>query len=361
MKRIVPFAVALSVVALSLGCKTEAPEPIAPPAAPDEPVQPAQSAKPQKADPTCVGPLTNGTPETVRIGEVVWELAGSTLKRKTALPNDTLTIGAITDIKEDSEENLDNLAKIREWLRKKKVDVIVVAGDTGEDRKQIESALSALAPANVPILNIIGNRAGKTDYRSAMAAVRAKHANVFDLNAVRRVDTQAADIISMPGYFNPSFIHNDDGCQYFAGDLEELGTLAALTDSPAVVVSHGGPLQEGPTAVDRTAEGDNVGDPELVDAIRTAKIPFGVFGNIHEAGGRATDLSGKTLLEQGKEYDALYLNPGPADGVRWGMNDGTESVGMAAVMTIKGGKASYEVFRIPADEAIARPKKKPAK
>ncbi|MEE8408085.1 MAG: metallophosphoesterase [Myxococcota bacterium] len=324
-------------------CKTETQEQAEVPKTPDAPAAPAE---PEKADPSCVGPITGGTAETIKLGEVEWELNGSTLKRKSPLKGDTLTIGALTDIKENTEENLSNLEAIVKWFGEKAVDLIVVAGDTGENRAQIEKALAVIATSNVPVLNIIGNREGKSDHRKAMVALRAKHGNIFDLNVVRRVDTQAADIISMPGYYNPSYIHTDDGCPYFEADLKELEELAGNCDSPAILVSHGGPRQEGKEAIDRTAEGANVGDPGLAKVIAAAKIPFGIFGNIHEAGGRATDLSGKIRLEKGKPHDALYLNPGPADGVRWGMNDGTESRGMAGLMTIAGGEASYEIYRI---------------
>jgi hypothetical protein len=95
------------------------------------------------------------------------------------------------------------------------------------------------------------------------------------------------------------------------------------------------------------------GDPGFTAVIRAAKLPFGIFSHIHEAGGRATGRTGRVWLEQGKKYDTLFLNPGPADGVRWGMNDGSASVGMAAVMAIGRGAASYEVLRVPADAVAA--------
>jgi len=154
------------------------------------------------------------------------------------------------------------------------------------------------------------------------------------------------DIVSMPGYFNASYIHADDGWAYSAEDVAQLGPIVAACDSPALLISHGGPKQEGEQAIDRTAEGSNVGDPALTELIKTHKIPFGVFGNIHEAGGRATDLAGNQVLAQGQPHASLYLNPGPADGVAWMMNDKSESLGMAAVMTVKDGKASYVVHRL---------------
>ena len=79
-------------------------------------------------------------------------------------------------------------------------------------------------------------------------------------------------------------------------------------------------------------------------------FPFGLFGNIQEAGGHATTLDGKKLPEK-VFHDSLYLNPGPADHVPWSMLDGTSSFGMAGLLTIKGKQGSYKVRRLKESEA----------
>ncbi len=334
---------ALLLVAFSFACKEkEAPvEPTPTPAA--EPAAP-----PAVSDPICVGRVGTGTPETLTVGPSTWELNGSTLKMTSAVKGGALIVGAITDIKEDTEENKANLKDLVAWFIKEKVDLVVVAGDTGETQAQIEAALDILAGVKVPVFNIIGNREGKNDYQKAMVALRAKHGNIFDLNAIRRVDTPVADLVSLPGYFNPAYIHNQDGCQFFAADVAATGEIIKGADSPVVLVSHGGPLQEGPLALDRTAEGANVGSPEVAKLMAEQKVPFGIFGNIHEAGGRGVDLKGATVLEQDIPHEALYLNPGPADSVRWVMNDGSISEGMGAILVIKDGKAAYRLKKLGA-------------
>lgn len=300
-----------------------------------------------KSHPDCIGPIAAGTSEAIKIGKAEWELNGSTIKLKTAPANGGgLRIGAISDIKEDSVENLANLESFVTWFKKEKVDFVVVAGDTGLNAAEIENALAVLAKVQVPVFNIVGNREGRTDYRTAMASLAERYDNIFDLNAVRRIDTPVVDLVSLPGYYNQSYIHSDEGCPYFSADIQKMAELVKACDSPALVVSHGGPKQTGTDGIDRTAEGENVGDPELAKLIKDNKIPFGIFGNIHEAGGRATDIDGNQILAQDQPYDALYLNPGPADGIRWVMNDESESVGMAGLLTIKDGKASYQIHRI---------------
>jgi Icc-related predicted phosphoesterase len=345
MKRFLSLSLLLlAVITLTSACKKE----VAPPPEPVKPVAKAQPTPPPppKSDPTCVGPVTSGTPEKVTVGDQTWELNGSTLVLKSALKKGELVIGAVTDIKEDSDENKGNLKKLVDFFKKNKAQIIIVAGDTGQNQKELEGALDVLAAAKIPVFNIIGNREGKTEYRKAMVALRAKHGNVFDLNMIRKVETSVVDIVSMPGYFNPSYLHNDDGCLYYPADLDALSALVKTCKAPALIVSHGGPKQEGPEALDRTAEGENRGDPGLAKVMADNKVPFGIFGNFHEAGGRATDFSGATRLEETKAHDALYINPGPADAVKWMMNDGSESEGMGAILILKDGKITHKIHRI---------------
>ena len=106
--------------------------------------------------------------------------------------------------------------------------------------------------------------------------------------------------------------------------------------------THGPPRQSGKAALDVTEDGHNVGDPDLAAAIEEAKINFGVFGHILEAGGRATDLGGKKAVKPGQLATALYVNPGPAFADPWGLNGGGVSRGMAAILTIKGGKGEWQ-------------------
>jgi Icc-related predicted phosphoesterase len=358
MKRFLSLTLTLlAVVVLTSTCKKE----VVPPPAPAKPAVKAEPPPPvPTSDPTCVGPVTAGTPEKVTVGDQTWELNGSTIVLKSELKKGELVIGAVTDIKEDTDENKANLKKLVDFFKKNKAQLIVVAGDTGQNQKELEGALDVLATAKIPVFNIIGNREGKTEYRKAMVALRAKHGNIFDLNVIRKVETPVVDIVSMPGYFNPSYLHNDDGCLYYPADLEALSALVKSCKAPVLLVSHGGPKQDGPEALDRTAEGENRGDPGLAKVMADNKVPFGVFGNFHEAGGRATDLAGATRLEENKAHDSLFINPGPADSVKWMMNDGSESEGMGAVLTFKGGKATHKIHRLggkPASKAKVAGKK----
>lgn len=306
---------------------------------------------------TCIAPNATGPEEKIQIGERTWVRTGTTLTLATPHQGPWV-MGALTDIKENSPENLENLAAFTAWFAEKGADAIIVAGDSGLNAKEIAGSLEVLAKSQRPVFVIAGNREGQGDYHAALDKLRASYPNVFDLGEIRRVDTPSVDIVSLPGYFNPNYIHADDGCRYSQADVDALATFVSAANSPVVLVTHGGPKQSGELAIDRTAEGENVGDPMLTAAIQKHAIPFGIFGNIHEAGGRATDLAGKRVLEPNEPHPALYLNPGPADGVRWRMNDGSESVGLAALMTVAEGKASYEIFRVGGQKLAAKAGKK---
>ncbi len=299
-----------------------------------------------KSDPLCVGPLELAPPTTRKVGDFEAEVAG--YKVTLSGPKGALTLGVLSDIKEDTAENLFNLRRYVKWFREKGARAVVVAGDTGETEDAIVHALSVVAEPGWPVFVVVGNREARGVFADALARVQSKHPNVFNLNQRRLVQFPEFALVSLPGYHDPRFIHADTGCQYFAEDVEAIGKVAKEeAKGPVVLVSHGPPRGSVPQAIDHAVEAGNVGDPNINRMVEDAKIAFGIFGNIHEAGGKATDLWGKNLVAPGTFVDRLYLNPGPADSIPWQMNDGTESHGMAAVLTIDGGKAAYEVYRAP--------------
>ncbi len=355
IRRLIPVILLASM--FGYGCQKAEEAPVEAPV--EAPAEAAAEVAPT-SDPACVGVFEAGTAETIKIGDVEWELNGATLKQITENKEGELRIGVLTDIKDASEGNIANLKKFAKWFTAKKVNFVVVAGDTGENAGDIVKALSTLAELNVPVLNIIGNRENIHCFDKALATLKETSPNFFNLNQIRLVDTGIADIVSMPGYFNPSFIHADKGCPYYPADVAATGEIVAKADSKVILVSHGSFKQDGAEGIDRTSENANVGDPELTKLVKEKAIPFGIFGNIHEAGGRAVNFEGTKVLAQGEAFDALYLNAGPVDSVRWTMNDESTSDGMAALMTVKDGKASYEIKRCKGVEtAAAAPAAKP--
>ncbi|MBI2374991.1 MAG: metallophosphoesterase [Deltaproteobacteria bacterium] len=337
-----------SAAAFLTACPSE-PKPAPKPPPPKTAEKPVPPPTPKvTADPACFSPWSStGTPANQTIGARSFTRTG-TLLEETSKDDDTKAVlGVVSDIKEDMPENLANLDKIIEWFKANKVDTILVTGDTGEEPAQIEHSLDKIAATGLPVFVIIGNREGKTAYNTALGAVSKRFPNVVNLNQARLIRMDDVAIVSLPGYFNKTYIHSEDGCLYGPDDVEATkAVVAAAKDKTIVLVSHGPPHQTGLEALDRTRDQENVGDPAMAALIKDTGIKFGVFGNIHEAGGRATDLSGTKLVAAKTPVEELFMNPGPADSVRWPLNDGTESVGMAGLMLVDGKTASFEIFRI---------------
>lgn len=311
------------------------------------PAKPAASA--ELTDPVCMSRWSEaGEVKALEAGGKTFQIKGTHATETSKDDDDQLVLGLVADTKEDTAENLANLDAILKFFKDSQAEAIVIDGDLGEDQKQIEAVLDKVSTAGLPVFAIIGNREGRTAFSDAMTQASSRHPNLVSLNKIRLVTFDDAALISVPGYHNKVYLHAEDGCLYSAADLEaSLPIVQAAKGKPLVMVSHGPPKQEGADALDRTLEQVNVGDPALFDFIKNNGIKFGVFANIHEAGGRATNLTGQSLIPEGKLADELFVSIGPADSVRWTMNDGTESVGMASVLTIKGDKAMFKVLRLP--------------
>lgn len=349
----------------------------------------------------CVGPLVrSGKPRDISFGDWKFKLDGYLLTQTNKDPDEQIVVGIISDTKENTEENRKNLDKILDFFDKEKVQVIIHLGDIAsvtpmpeeidvpdndKNGKPISEAqkakmrrriinkarresmkksyddivdmISILADTEPPrpVLVISGNRECKTVFNSAMATLAEDYPNVFNMNIIRRADLDDLDVISMPGYHDPDYVHCPwDKCLYFESDTLSLIELAKEANDEKLLISHGPPRQTHREGIDVVSEGANVGNPVLTDAIQKANIFFGAFGNIQEAGGKAVNLAGTTIIPQNTFVHSMYLNPGPADSMIWAMNDGTESKGMAAVMQFVGNMAKYKIFRIGGQDSSSK-------
>lgn len=310
---------------------------------------------PRESDPACVGPALATPEEKLTINGLAYSRKGSTISLDgPGDADDEWVLGQITDIKDHNPDNAANIKVMVEWMTAQKVDAIAATGDLGETAESIEKVLRDLALAKVPVLVVIGNRECREHYSAGVAAAQKDYPNIINMNTVRVFNTDDASVISMPGYYNKDYLHCTRGCEYLPADVRALPEVAKAATAPArVLISHGPPLQSGPLAIDRIHEGANVGDPLLTEVMQQNPqlFPFGLFGNIQEAGGYATDLTGQTRIAQETFADAFVLNPGPIDAVRWVMLDNTESIGMAGVVKFKGKQAMYRIHRLQPGEA----------
>lgn len=301
---------------------------------------------------SCV-PVFHATGEATEL-----QIAGKTYKRvgdvlTLAQPDadDQYTFGQLTDIKEDTPENLGNVKRLIGWMQEQGADALVVTGDLAETEPALVNVMRAVAEFKGPVLIMIGNRESLADFNKAYAAVAPEHANLINMNKLRVFNADDASLVSLPGYYNAAYIHSSDGCLYTPDDVNALAVVSKAATSTLVIASHGPPRQEGITGIDRIHEGANVGDPMLAKYLKEKDVHFGLFGNIQEAGGKATDLTGTEELRQNTFVSDLFLNSGPADSVRWSMLDGTESIGMGGLLRIKADKALYKIHRLRPGEA----------
>lgn len=299
----------------------------------------------------CNAPFAGVTKsETKSLGGFTYEFAGGTVKvrRESPRKDKDVKVGVIAGIKDLEPETKEALQRVLAQFEAVDVDVVLVGGDSAEAPEVLDQIYGFLVETTKrPILTIAGNteRGGAHNYAIGKQR-KAGHVHLINMGLVRRYDGEGVDVVSLSGYHDKRYLHLSGGCLYTEKAIAETAAAARACDDPVVLLSHGPPKQTGGQALDYVPQVGNVGDPELGALIKDAKIPFGVFGHILEAGGHATDLAGKVLPPK-KPAKALYLNQGSVNPLVWKMNDGTTSYGLAALLTINGPQASYEMIRLP--------------
>jgi Icc-related predicted phosphoesterase len=349
MRSVRLFVIACAAI---LACTKEAPPPPTPPTPPPAPPvvkvvspEPPPASVSGKTEPDCVGPFTKeGEEGDVKIGRHTFRRTGAVLAQVDGHADKEIVFGVIANVKEGTPENLFNMKRYIEFFNAQKAEAILVAGDSGENKEEISGSLEAIARSGLPVLAIPGNREARLDFHDAISGLAAKYPNLVDMSRIRLVRFDDASIVSLPGYYDKRFMHNGDaGCQYFKEDVERLAPIVESASQPVVLLSHAEPHGENREAIDAFQDG-NAGDVNITVFLKTHNVPFGIFANIQEAGGRAMDIDSHVIRE-GEWKDRLYLNPGLADATEWPLNDGTSSHGMVASLAIKDGKGAYAVYR----------------
>lgn len=297
----------------------------------------------------CNGPFEHFSPADVKEREG-WrfEHTGGTVKvrRLKARAGKKPVLGLLAGIKDLEPETKAMLDLFIAGFEKADVDAIVIGGDSSSEPDVLDQILEYLGKAtNRPVLIVAGNmeRGAALNY-AILKQRKAGATHLLNLDVIRRYDGDGVDVIGLGGYHDKAYLHLAGGCIYKEKDVDALERAAAAADDSVVLLTHGPPRQKGQQALDYVPGADNVGDPQLSTLIAKAKIPFGIHGHILEAAARATDASGKPLPQK-KFESSLFVNQGSANPLPWKLNDGSTSYGLAALMTIDGKKASYEVLR----------------
>ncbi len=306
----------------------------------------------------CNGPFEHfSPPEVIEHGRFRYEHTGGTVKVRRIAPRVSRhpKLGVLAGIKDLEPETQAVLTRFLNDFEKADVDAVLIGGDTASEPGDLDRILSFLTGATErPLLVIAGNMERAAALNHSVLTVRQQgHSQLLNLDTIRRYDGDGVDVVSLAGYFDKAYLHLAGGCIYKDKDLDAVERAAAAADDTVVFLSHGPPRQRGQQAIDYVPGADNVGDPQLTRVITNAKIQFGVFGHILEAGGYATDLAGKHVLAN-KLLSSFYLDQGSANPLLWRLNDGSTAYGLAAIITVDGKKASYEILR------GAKPKPQPS-
>ncbi len=297
----------------------------------------------------CNCPYEKSAPEVKHYQGWVYEQAGATLKLRRETPRKGAPVlGVLAGIKDLEPETQATLKRFLDAFEHEDVDAILIGGDSAEEPEVLDKIYGYLTEATSrPLLAVVGNteRAGAHNY--AIKKLRqAGKLNLLNAGVVRRLDGDGFDVVSLGGYYDKRYLHLSGGCLYTRQALDEVVAAAKDSDDPVFFLTHGPPKQSGKAAIDWANVNANVGDPQLTEVIAKGQIPFGVFGHILEAGGKATDLKGKAVPQK-KPLRSFYFNPGSANPLRWPLNDGSSAYGLAGLIRLQGKSASYEVLRSP--------------
>jgi Icc-related predicted phosphoesterase len=254
--------------------------------------------------------------------------------------------GVLAGIEDTSLYTIRNLRRFVALFKRHKVDAIIVVGGMPEKREGMIKVLTPLVRSKLLIFTIVGATEDFFEYRKALELLSRNYSNLIDMTVIRQIKLGQIEVLTLPGYFRAFYLKaRERGCAYIPSDIRRLVPLAKKAKGVVVFVSPGPPEGKGVFAIDFARGGVNVGDPNLTSFIKETQIKFGIFGHIHEAGGKGTDLEGSSIIPEGTWAKTLFLNPGPGEAVPWYMNDKSLQSGMAAIFHIKGKKARYKIFK----------------
>lgn len=293
----------------------------------------------------CPGPLDEISPPVMlTVAGKQYEHSGARMVVKDTDNDHEIRIGVISAIKDVSAETLANWRAAREWFKEQNIEWLVVAGDVAVGEFDLDELMGVLAEAPWPILLVPGNSESKTGFGRAYRRLSAAHPNLINGMWVRQIVADDVEFWTLPGYFNKTFMHQASGCLYKPEDVHLMtNQFTRAGDRPVLLVSHGPPLGQGSKTLDVIAEGKNVGDVRITHLIEDQRIEFGVFSHILESGGRAVSSDMASPVAPDQWQSNLYLNSGALSGDPWSLNSGRTSYGMATLMTIKEGKAKYQL------------------
>ncbi len=166
--------------------------------------------------------------------------------------------------------------------------IVVVLGDLGDAREEIDAALVAFAGLGVPVLALPGGRDDASRWSDAFGALDDDaRERVIDVAGIERVVVGASELLPVAGAPEGRYARTDEACGYRAADLvaraETLGHRPShVTRAVLAWASPAGGIAPG-------LEGADAGDPALARFVESVGATSGVFAWPREAAGRPLD------------------------------------------------------------------------
>ncbi|MDE0881151.1 MAG: metallophosphoesterase [Myxococcota bacterium] len=258
-----------------------------------------------------------------------------------------LKIGVLSAIKDAGRDTKKNLAAFANWFKQNKVDLVVANGDIALDEFDLEEVFFELGKLGLPVLVFAGNSESRTSFNRTATEVARKVPQLINGNWVRELRWGKYSLWTLPGYHDKKFLYGRNGCLYTRKDIRSLGKeIGKNRKQVNVLLAHGPPRYSGKVKLDVITDGKHVGDKWMTKLIKDYSIKWGIFGHILEAGATLATKMGKTSAKAGSSQKSLYVNAGSANGLPWGMNDGSTLRGMAAIMTLDGKVGTVQLKTI---------------
>ena len=297
----------------------------------------------------CPGPFTKiKEPDTLRAAGHEFERNGSTWTIKGSTKSaGTLNIGVLGAIKDAGRDTKKNLEAFANWFKQNNVDIVVANGDIALDEFDLEEVFLELGKLKLPVVVFAGNSESRTSFNRTATEVARKIPHLINGNWVRQIRWGKFSLWTLPGYHDKKFLYGRNGCLYERKHIRALGKQIGKNRSQVnVLLAHGPPLYKGKVGLDKITDGKHVGDKWMTKLIKDYSIKWGIFGHILEAGATLATKMGNRTATTDTKLKSIYINAGSANGLPWGMNDGSTLRGMAAIMSLDGKTGVVKLKKI---------------
>ena len=284
----------------------------------------------------------------VKIGSRAFQRRGYRLVASRQPPESSFCFGAVGGAYTTSEQIRSDLSEFATAVSSMKCRGILVLGNMGRHRKELEQNYITLAAAGLPLFILPGASEHMKRYEESLEMLSKRGVEVVDLARVRLVEWSDMTLLSVPGHHK----HQPLGsgwwaCGFTHRDVYEMMRLMDHKGSkkPVLLVSHASPLTSfaGPRGIDIGYGGAHGGSRALTLLASFLRIGFSVNSQIDEAGPAGLNPIAKKRVPEEEFAPALWLHPGAVK--RFEGDDGNARKRIGAIMSFRNrGDVSGDSF-----------------